>query len=344
MFSTRIIAALALCALAGAQTTITNTLPAVLGYLDLMTNGGTTVVPPPSLGSEHNIVTTVGNFLFPPGDVRIANDGVAIAGTTAGDVSSTNVAIPAAGFPAGLPVGAAAILPWWDGLCPTGIPGSIWWKQAAGVLYIEWIGESRFVFCDINVIKFEIQVFESPGPGAPLIQILYPDTEFFTGILPPPFPQSDPCNNGACATIGYVGLFGSNVQWSHNTSSVPSGSVLSILGFPMGLTASSPLGPGSLKLDLTFGPPSGAYFLAVTLAPGAYPDGWLFGLDISYADLAFQLSAGFPFSGPLGVSGAFSLGPMPGVPPLTLFAVAFGFPPGSPVPSTHTSPISYAIP
>jgi hypothetical protein len=78
--------------------------------------------------------------------------------------------------------------------------------------------------------------------------------------------------------------------------------------------------------------------------PGAYPNGWLFGVDISYADLAVQLSAGFPFSGPLGASGSFSLGPIPGVPPLTLYAIALGFPSASPVPTTHTSAISYSIP
>ena len=47
----------AITTLAGAQTTITNTVPAVLGYLDLTTNGGTAVVPSPSDDSEHNIVS-----------------------------------------------------------------------------------------------------------------------------------------------------------------------------------------------------------------------------------------------------------------------------------------------
>jgi hypothetical protein len=357
MTPSKVLAALcALATLAGAQTTITNAVPAVLGFLDLTTNGGTSVVPAPSVGSEHNIVTTVGNFLFPAGDVRIANDGVAIAGITSGDVSSTNVAIPAVGFPAGIPAGAAAILPWWDFTCPAPLPNilgtpppaSILWKENAGVLYIAWIGE--YPACNGlagKTITFEIQVFGAPAPGSPWIQILYPDTVFDPGnpLLPPPFGPvpPHPCNDGSCATIGYVaGPFGTNAQWT--PFDVNDGMVLSIFPPTMELTASSPLGSGSLKLDIAHGPPSGTYFFVVTLAPGAYPNGWLFGLDISYADLGVQLLAGFPFSGPLDAFGSFSLGPLPGVPPLTIFAIAFGFLAGSPVPSTYTSAISYPIP
>jgi hypothetical protein len=341
-----------MAALAGAQT-ITNTAAPVVGYLDLQANGGTPVVPPPTLGSEHNIVTTVGNPMFPAGNVRISNSGVAVAGPTSGDIDPFNVAIPLGGPPAGIPSGGAAVLPWWDVLCttpafPTLPAASVLWKESNGVLYIAWIQE--WINCgltDVQTVTFEIQVFGAPGPGAPWLQIFYPDSTFFSPALPlpPPLPQPDPCNNGGCATIGYVAgpSFGKNAQWSFATSSVPSGTVLSI--FPtMELTPSSPLGPGSLKLDITFGPPNGAYFFAVTLAPGAYPQGWFFGLDISYADLGAQLSGGPPFSNLLGASGDFSLGPFSGVPPLTFYAIALGFPPGSPVPSVLTSPISYTIP
>src|SRR5688572_10260069 len=179
MTAFRFLAALcALATLAGAQTAITNDLPAVVGFLDLAANGGTVVVPAPSDDSEHNIVTTVGNLLFPAGNVRIANDGVVIAGITAGDVSSTNVPIPASGFPAGLPAGAAAILPWWDFSCPTPTPNfagtpppaSILWKENAGVLYIAWIGEySNCNGLSGKTITFEIQVFGDPAPGSPWI-------------------------------------------------------------------------------------------------------------------------------------------------------------------------------
>jgi hypothetical protein len=351
MTPSRILAALcAIATFACAQTTITNDLPAVVGFVDLATNGGTPVVPAPSDDSEHNIVTTVGNLLFPAGNVRIANDGVVISGITAGDVASTNAAIPASGFPVGIPAGAAAILPWWQDLCPGGGPPSpaILWKETAGVLYIEWIAEAN-VCTNSSDVTFEIQVFANPAPGAPWIQILYPDTVFHSGFpLPPPFPDvpPDPCNGGACATIGYVAgsPVASNAQWAHNLASVTNGAVLSIFPPTMALSASSPLGPGSLKLAIAYGPPAGSYFFALTLAPGVFPNGWLFGLDISYVDLAAQLSAGFPFSGSLDAFGGFTLGPIPGVPPLTIHAVAFGFPPGAPVPLTHTAAISHAVP
>jgi len=57
-----------------------------------------------------------------------------------------------------------------------------------------------------------------------------------------------------------------------------------------------------------------------------------------------MLAAGPPFSGPLDAIGNFSLGPIVGVPPLTIYAVGFGFPPGSSVPTEHTPPFSYMIP
>jgi hypothetical protein len=112
----------------------------------------------------------------------------------------------------------------------------------------------------------------------------------------------------------------------------------------MTLAPLSPLGSGSIELDFLGGPGNGTYFLAVTLTAGSFPNGWLFGLDISYAELASELAAGFPFTGTLGPDGSFSLGPFAGLPPLTLHAIAFGLPPGSPVPLLHTAAISHAIP
>jgi hypothetical protein len=111
------------------------------------------------------------------------------------------------------------------------------------------------------------------------------------------------------------------------------------------LELSSPLGPGSLMLAYLAGIPNGTYFFAVTVVPGNYPNGWLFGLDIPYSELALQMAAGFPFTGPLDACGRFVLGPFPGVPPgLTIFAIAFGFPPGSIVPTKHSLATSYTVP
>ena len=60
---------------------------------------------------------------------------------------------------------------------------------------------------------------------------------------------------------------GINVQWSFNAAAVPDGTVLSFFdpSASMTMAASSPLGPGSLQLDLVSGPLGGTYFFAVTL-------------------------------------------------------------------------------
>ncbi len=110
------------------------------------------------------------------------------------------------------------------------------------------------------------------------------------------------------------------------------------------LAWSSPLGPGSLQAQVT-GPLGGTYFMAVTLAAGAYPNGWLFGLDIAYANLAYQLGAGFPFTGALNACGSAAIGPFQGLPPgLTIYGVAFGFTQGASVPSSHSAPSSHMVP
>jgi hypothetical protein len=106
----------------------------------------------------------------------------------------------------------------------------------------------------------------------------------------------------------------------------------------------SPSGPGSLMAHFQ-GPQNATYFLAITVVAGAYPYGWLFGLDISYSDLAGQLAAGFPFVGPLGPCGELNLGPFQGLPSgLKIYSVAFALPAGTVVPSFHTQATSYTIP
>jgi hypothetical protein len=345
MLSINSLAPLVVCALATIGVAqITNTVPAVIGFVDLSTFPFGLSVPG-TLGNdtEHNVVTTIGNPLFPSGNVRIGNNGVAVSGITTGEIDPLNIPIPLSGVPSGIPTGNGIICAFWDDLYPlaTLTPTSIWWKEEAGVLYIMWkneyhqSGPSSFSCC----ATFEIQVFSAPGPGNPWIQLLYPSA--FRGSSASPF------FNGASATVGYVAgtnTLGINTQWSFDTASIPNGAVLSIYPPGMHLTASSPLGPGSLELDIIEGPANGTYFFAATVVPGTFPNGWLFGLDISYSELAAELAAGFPFTGPLDGAGGFSLGPFQGLPPITLYAIAFGFSAGSAVPIVHTSAISYSIP
>ena len=108
---------------------------------------------------------------------------------------------------------------------------------------------------------------------------------------------------------------------------------------PAALAFSSPLGPGSIQVNLSGLNPGGTFFLAVTLNP---PPGWFFGINIGLQELANEINGGFPFTGPLspdapcmGGGGAAQIGPFPGLPSgLPLYAVGLGLAGGvSQVPS-----------
>ncbi|HYC77733.1 MAG TPA: choice-of-anchor X domain-containing protein [Planctomycetota bacterium] len=77
---------------------------------------------------------------------------------------------------------------------------------------------------------------------------------------------------------------------------------------------SSPLGAGSIQANVSNGTPFGAYIMALTLAPGVFPNGWLGGLDIPFGDFIAQATAGFPFTGGLDACGGAQIGPFPGLP------------------------------
>jgi len=96
-------------------------------------------------------------------------------------------------------------------------------------------------------------------------------------------------------------------------------------GGGFGLAFSAPLGAGSIQADITGGQPFGGYIFAVTFFPGTFPNGWLGGLDIPFSDLLNLINAGFPFVGPLGACGEFTIGPFPGLPTgLQLWGSAIG--------------------
>lgn len=76
-------------------------------------------------------------------------------------------------------------------------------------------------------------------------------------------------------------------------------------------------GPGNpLTLADLGGTPGNTFVNAITLSPQPnFPNGWLFGIDMSIAELTNELSAGVPFTGTLDFAGNFVFGPI-GVPPL----------------------------
>jgi len=109
---------------------------------------------------------------------------------------------------------------------------------------------------------------------------------------------------------------------------------------------SSPSGPGSVKVDMTGGPPLGNYLYAVTFTGGAFPAGWFLGVDIPLAELFSEYSSGFPFFAPLSASGTFAIGPVTGLGALsgtTVYSVAVGFPVGG-APIVSTPPVAYTLP
>jgi hypothetical protein len=84
---------------------------------------------------------------------------------------------------------------------------------------------------------------------------------------------------------------------------------------PCKLAFSSPGGPGSvLMVHTPCQPAAGAlFFVAATLNAGSFPNGWFFGIDISFPELAAEI-AGPPFVGTLNAAGAATTGPAFGLP------------------------------
>jgi hypothetical protein len=109
---------------------------------------------------------------------------------------------------------------------------------------------------------------------------------------------------------------------------------------------SSPFGPGSLQFDIVAGPPNGQYYLPITFNLGAFPYGWLYGVDITLQEILDELSTGYPFVGGLNANGDATFGPIGGVPSgLTFYSVALGFP-GAVIdfPTASSAPKSYTTP
>jgi hypothetical protein len=345
-------------AVVGAQTTI------VAGtgtFVDISPagNGLGTALTGVADDSIHNITTTIGNALFPAGAVRVGNNGFCLSGSTTSTMSLGNATIPATGLPVGVTPGTTPavsyLAPFWDDLDPIGTTsGAItiyWWEDTTnGILYIQWNNDGHYSDVAGQTITFQVQVIGGANPdclGTVSARYAYADV-IFGGT-------QATLDSGLSATVGYIKGTGSssNAQFSFNTASLSNGLVLDVAGQPSGIlaTASSPFGPGDLQIALTGGPCAGGnYVLAVTLAAGSYPAGWLYGLDIPVLQLVSQINTGFPFYGPMipSASGSgFTIGPFgPGALPsgLQLWAVALLLPAGGNGTPTASSLFTYVIP
>jgi hypothetical protein len=298
----------------------------------------------PSDDSTHGFTTTIGNSFFGAGACTIGNNGVLSAASGAtGPITNADI-LPAA-LPTGLTASANGIIcAFWDDLYPNAShPTRLYWQEAGGVLYVEWYRENHFSSTVVGEdITVEVQIFASPAPNTPSIQIFYQDAVF--GGL------QSVNDNGLSATIGWVKAANANplyqnTKWSFNTAAVASGTVLSLFA-PMQLAFTSPFGPGSIQVDIDNGPSSGTYFLCATLNAGNFPNGYFFGIVPSLQEVLNEANGGWPFLAGLDALGHATIGPITGVPNgLTVYAVALGFDsPALDYPHQRSAPKTYTVP
>jgi hypothetical protein len=225
--------------------------------------------------------------------------------------------------------------------CPSGTTGSnsdVWFVfTAPGNGKYEFSTDTPSGFGAGSMTDTVLSIWSGCGPG--MVEIGCDDDSGTVGALL------------SVATVS--GLIGGNVyfvrvaDYSAAATSVDQGTFYLSITPKFEVAFSSPLGGGSLQVDITNGPPNGNYFLGVSLTQGATPNGWFFGLDIGLQEVTSQVNTGYPFVGALGSGGGATIGPFgPGSLPtgLTLYAVALGFNSGLGTPNVNTLPVSYVIP
>jgi Lectin C-type domain len=125
------------------------------------------------------------------------------------------------------------------------------------------------------------------------------------------------------------------VSWNGGDNSISGAAAIDAIQFwgtgSFKLAISAPAGPGSISLFLTGGGPFNVYTTAVSLSQGAFPYGWLFGVDIGFDTLLGEMASGAPFHGTLSGGGIKLFNMASGVPSgLSLYAVSLQFTPPGP--------------
>jgi hypothetical protein len=222
------------------------------------------------------------------------------------------------------------------GANPISVIVSNYWATDAVDLYADWNGNS--VFTDPG----ELVTIGDPG-GVPSGT---GQNNNFSGVLTPPAGATAPTRLRVVLRYG-------GTSNPCPTTAITYGEVedYTIAGYggtiPCALSFTSPLGPGSIQMDNTACPAAAStdYMIAITLAPGAFPLGWFFGLDIPYPELISEFNTGFPFTGTLDGAGASSFFLPGGVPSgLTIFAVSAQFTSGFGAFVMARSPVAYVTP
>ena len=314
--------------------------PGTATFFDISTTG--TALTGAGDDTAHGFTSSIGNDLFPAGPVAVSTNGFAVALALP---SMSNLAVlPITSATTGLNFGYApackVLAPWWDDLNAAGVPnGTLYWREVNNILYIQWhnIGHYPGVGGPGQpAIRFQIQIVQQTC-GLSTIHMVYPDAVFGGAQA-----SSD---LAATACVGYVGgNTGHNAQWSYYLAgAIQNGTSLTITYSGLSVGWSSPSGPGSLLITPCGGSPNGAYQLFATVNQGLFPNGWFFGLDMTYPEVLSEFNV-FPFKGPLNGAGAATIGPFTGLPSgLPIYSVVFNIPPGS-VPTTHSLPFVYFIP
>lgn len=93
------------------------------------------------------------------------------------------------------------------------------------------------------------------------------------------------------------------------------------------LSMASPLGAGSLRINLTDGGPNHAFFTCITLNAGTFPYGPFYGIQPTFTEILLQLSSfSEPFVGVMNGIGGYQFGPLAGLPSgVNLYAVTLEF-------------------
>jgi hypothetical protein len=305
---------------------------------------GTPITTTAGDDTAHGFVSTVGNALFPAGPVVVTSNGFIVAGATPLGSTFTNAAIisTSTGTLVGYGATNQVICPWWDDLYAVGSPGGTLYQQVInGMLIIQYQNIGHFATSSAGggpAITFQVQI-GGGGCTPSFINMIYPDATFGGAQA-----AND---NGASATVGYIGgTAATNAQYSFNTPlSIPDGTSLTITDptAPPSFGDLWTTGPGSVQYNVCNGSPGGNYQLIATLNAGLFPNGWLYGLDITYAELLSELGIP-PFFGPLDGTGAAQIGPVGGLPSgLTVYAFTFNIPPAS-VPNLRTASQQITIP
>lgn len=219
---------------------------------------------------------------------------------------------------------------------PISVTVGNYWATDAVDLYADWNGNT--LFTDPG----ELVTLNDPGGVASGTG----QSNVFSGVLTPPAGATAP-------TMLRVVLRYGGTSNPCPTTAITYGEVedYTIAGYggtiPCALSFSAPLGPGSIQMDNTPCPaaPFADYMIAITLAPGTFPYGWFFGLDIPYQQLIGEFNTGFPFTGTLDGAGASSFVLFGGVPSgLTVFAVSAQFSSGFGAFILARAPVAYVTP